>query len=393
MATKYLDSEGVKTLWGKTKEYANARKTEVLNQKGVANGFASLDANGRVPLAQLGNLDTSLYVIPADNKLPTTGQKTNKIYLIKDNSETNNVYTEYIYVNNAWEMLGKFAVKVDLSPYATNADMIAGLGKKVNKESGKGLSTNDFTTALLNKLNGIADGATKVTVDSALNANSTNPVQNKAVMTELDKKANSSALANYVPTSRISTTRISAPDTNILTKKASDESYIMRGGDNVNGIFNFNQDEAGFSVTIDSTDGLTVTANDNHDMTIYSHGFINANGNILNLPFEDGNLALQSQIPDISGKVDKVTGKGLSTNDYTTTEKNKLAGIAEGATKVTVEAALNANSTNAVQNGIVAKSISAINTNITSINTTLGNKLNASDIAAITSTELAEILK
>lgn len=28
-----------------------------------------------------------------------------------------------------------------------------------------------------------------------------------------------------------------------------------------------------------------------------------------------------------SGKVDKVTGKGLSTNDYTTAEKNKLAGL------------------------------------------------------------------
>lgn len=32
-----------------------------------------------------------------------------------------------------------------------------------------------------------------------------------------------------------------------------------------------------------------------------------------------------------SGKVDKITGKGLSTNDYTTTEKEKLADIAEGA--------------------------------------------------------------
>lgn len=30
-------------------------------------------------------------------------------------------------------------------------------------------------------------------------------------------------------------------------------------------------------------------------------------------------------IPDISGKVDKVAGKGLSTNDYTTAEKDKLA--------------------------------------------------------------------
>lgn len=33
----------------------------------------------------------------------------------------------------------------------------------------------------------------------------------------------------------------------------------------------------------------------------------------------------------LSEKVDKETGKGLSTNDYTTTEKNKLAGIASGA--------------------------------------------------------------
>lgn len=36
---------------------------------------------------------------------------------------------------------------------------------------------------------------------------------------------------------------------------------------------------------------------------------------------------------DLSGKVDKVAGKGLSTNDYTAAEKTKLAGIAEGANK------------------------------------------------------------
>ena len=37
----------------------------------------------------------------------------------------------------------------------------------------------------------------------------------------------------------------------------------------------------------------------------------------------------------LSGKVDKITGKGLSTNDYTDTEKTKLAGIEDGATNVT----------------------------------------------------------
>ena len=37
----------------------------------------------------------------------------------------------------------------------------------------------------------------------------------------------------------------------------------------------------------------------------------------------------------LGNKVDKVTGKGLSTNDYTTDEKTKLAGIAAGANKYT----------------------------------------------------------
>lgn len=40
---------------------------------------------------------------------------------------------------------------------------------------------------------------------------------------------------------------------------------------------------------------------------------------------------------ELAKKVDKVTGKGLSTNDYTTAEKNKLAAIADGA-EVNVQA-------------------------------------------------------
>lgn len=47
---------------------------------------------------------------------------------------------------------------------------------------------------------------------------------------------------------------------------------------------------------------------------------------------QDGLLYLWQKLKTkFAGKVDVVEGKGLSTNDYTTTEKNKLAGIAEGA--------------------------------------------------------------
>lgn len=49
----------------------------------------------------------------------------------------------------------------------------------------------------------------------------------------------------------------------------------------------------------------------------------------------------------IAAKVDKVDGKGLSTNDYTTAEKTKLAGIAEGA-EVNVNADWNATSGDAL---------------------------------------------
>lgn len=59
-----------------------------------------------------------------------------------------------------------------------------------------------------------------------------------------------------------------------------------------------------------------------------------------------------------SNLVVKVDGKGLSANDYTTTEKNKLAGIADGANKTVVDTALSSSSTNPVQNKVVNSAIS-----------------------------------
>lgn len=68
----------------------------------------------------------------------------------------------------------------------TSIDSVA---DKVDKVSGKGLSTNDYTTIDKNKLAGIADGANKTIVDSSLSTSSTNPVQNMVINTALDTKA------------------------------------------------------------------------------------------------------------------------------------------------------------------------------------------------------------
>lgn len=61
----------------------------------------------------------------------------------------------------------------------------------------------------------------------------------------------------------------------------------------------------------------------------------------------------------LATKVDKVAGKGLSTNDYTTAEKTKLAGVETGANKTIVDTQLSTSSTNPVQNKAVAASLNA----------------------------------
>ena len=50
-------------------------------------------------------------------------------------------------------------ITVDFAVFATDAALNSGLSTKVDKVAGKGLSTNDFTTAEKNKLAGIAAGA------------------------------------------------------------------------------------------------------------------------------------------------------------------------------------------------------------------------------------------
>ena len=71
----------------------------------------------------------------------------------------------------------------------------------------------------------------------------------------------------------------------------------------------------------------------------------------------------------LNGKVDKVTGKGLSTNDYTSAEKTKLSGIETGAQKNTITGV----------KGSAETTYRTGNVNITATNIGLGNVNNTSD--------------
>lgn len=86
-----------------------------------------------------------IYVV---DTLPSTGLP-NRIYLVpKTDTQTQDLFDEYVWINDKWEWITTKQIEVDLTPYATKTEV----SNKVDKVSGKGLSTNDYTTAEKNKL-------------------------------------------------------------------------------------------------------------------------------------------------------------------------------------------------------------------------------------------------
>ena len=88
------------------------------DQIGQPNGVAGLDSTGNVPIGQLANINTDLFIVTSE--LPTEDIKEGKIYCIKDTNSTaqDNSYIEYVYINNKWEKIGQFQAEPDLSGYA-----------------------------------------------------------------------------------------------------------------------------------------------------------------------------------------------------------------------------------------------------------------------------------
>ena len=192
------------------------------------------------------------------------------------------------------------------------------LDTKVDKITGKSLSTNDYTTQEKTKLSNIEDGANKTVVDTALSSTSTNPVQNKVINTKFNTIQ--SNIDNKVPSSR---TINGKALTDNITLSASDVGALPS------------------STVIPSIDGLATETYVNNKVA----GLVDSAPSTLDTLNElaaalgdDPNFAT-TIATQIGGKVDKVNGKGLSTNDYTTVEKQKLANIANGANNYTLPVA------------------------------------------------------
>ena len=100
----------------------------------IADGVITLGANSITPLTNhqsLANYYTKSevnshissipkFAIAVVTDLPTSNISNTTIYLKKTGDDTQNLYTEYIYVNSKWEQLG--TQKLDLSGYLTKTD-------------------------------------------------------------------------------------------------------------------------------------------------------------------------------------------------------------------------------------------------------------------------------
>ena len=69
------------------------------------------------------------FKIEVVESLPVDNISVSTVYLVKDKSSVGDLYTEYIYVNGAWENLGKQTV--DLSSYSTTEQMNAAISAAI----------------------------------------------------------------------------------------------------------------------------------------------------------------------------------------------------------------------------------------------------------------------
>ena len=419
MSRKFLDDTGLTYLWSKLKTLFSG-KVDKVSGKG---------------------LSTNDFTTTLKNKLDGIEAEANKTVVddALSSSSTNPVQNKV--VNTA------------ISNLDTN---------KVDKVSGKGLSTNDFTTTLKNKLDGIEAQANKTVVDNALSSSSTNPVQNKVVNTALGTKVNTADIVDDLETDN-SAKVLSARQGKKLREGVIYRSYAAYQS---SPYFNWIDGNCNVvkSITTDITTGYSNSnwgvlyeyfretvlglgyygggggevVSDNGPLScaalfIAGSGNYGASGTWLSDKLKSYFTASGEAITNIDcfkvealggkfsqaectikftmwtkdakeytlvinashassptyttvgwiclndKKVDKVSGKGLSTNDFTDALKTKLDGIATGANKTTVDSALSSSSTNPVQNKV--------------INTALGNKVDKVTGKGLSTNDFTDTLK
>jgi hypothetical protein len=177
---KYLDKTGLSLVWNKITEKLNLKVDKVDGKQLSTEDYTTEDKT------KLGNITSA-----NDAKVTILqGSTTKGSFTLNQSTDTtitiDDVVTDSTVTENSTNPVQSGAVYKIIKD---NEEVTAGalnvlnssIGNKVNKETGKVLSSNDYTTAEKTKLSGIAEGANKTVIDSELSATSTNPVQSKVL--------------------------------------------------------------------------------------------------------------------------------------------------------------------------------------------------------------------
>ena len=293
---KYLDKNSVLRLLQGIKTQIDKSKTSILDTKGAANGIASLDENGNVPLSQLGNVDTVLFEIV--HVLPTelTEQQKNHIFIVPRGMESEsdkNSYKEYIYTGedlghidpSYWEELGEFTSEVDLKPYSKKSETTSPSSfrfKRINEGGELALLYTDATGKEF-----------QVTIPRVNSGN-----ENDGLMTTLDKLKLDKIDLNAL-TASINAANTAADNTNKAIKAAE---TATEGAEKVNA----------------ELEGNVLKV-------------MNRNGEVMSLDFEQWDLEEKVNI-SISTSVEGVSIRGIVVNVFLNgaTTSTKYTSDAEG---------------------------------------------------------------
>ena len=219
------------------------------------------------------------------------------------------------------EPIGVEAANVDIDGIHTLADKVTEWDNKVSKENGKGLSTNDFTTSEKNKLNNLTNYD-----DTELNSRVTNIED--LIPEEATKENKLATIADVEAKTGITSIPIASENTlggikvgQNLTIDADGTLHAQAGSGSGGG------GEGGTSNYPDLANkpkiaGITLLG----DKSLADLG-IQPIEEGKGLSTNDYTNADKEKLAGLDNKVDKIEGKGLSSNDFTDAERNKLANL------------------------------------------------------------------
>lgn len=176
---KYLDGTGLSQVWNKIKQQlatkanasalstlegtveslqttvdGKAAKATTLAGYGITDAYTKAEINGKLTGAMHYKGQK-----PTFAELPAEGNQNGDVWDVQSDGHN------YAWNGTGWD---KLSGTVDLSAYATTEWVTQQLTNKVNVEAGKGLSTNDYTTAEKQKLANIQAEAQVNVIESVV---------------------------------------------------------------------------------------------------------------------------------------------------------------------------------------------------------------------------------